>query len=654
MPSFQQLQNPIYKNTSNIPRPQIDRFLHDPRDSAGSALARALKVGGGVIGKKVKEKKASQQAYEDEMRMSRAQLGLKDMNSRASKGGLSLLMDDFEPDAYDMKKGELAGTEAAGKLRDLYMEQGVHENADPAGFNTWLHQNAADGLAAAKAKGKSYELAYMKALGKSVEVMAKTYAGHTEKVIQRDSQRMAKERLKTAREADRYVTQQHELGNWMKGFLHTESAGNFNAWFGNAGNKEDLGQLDLGEILKRQARPGNDAAGLIQIVPSTLKHVMKKYGYTNDMKFTPQLQMEMGLLLMKEKGLDKWLRNEIPDGVMANRLASVWAGLKTSSGKGVYDGDGVNKGHQGHEVTVRQLAELRGLMKANPQLSAWIQKKEPKAGETAKILGPTNSNVPSGVEVGKVLEDVEGTGVDHKQLRDQYSDVIIDDIESGKVDLADVDDEIKQSKLNAEQAERVRTAAAMKEAQVTYEAKQQEREDVKSIDTLIRTGEGLNEVRKVAPKLAQRIMTLKTGLGDTNIDLKAQQENSAAYKKSANYRDPDFTENTIKEYLTGNIDDVTYKSVMKEYEAEQKALVYTSIPAFSDTLDGLEGTLPPNVKGLFRRQVSMVIADMTKGDETPDVSTMLDAVDRVAQRLAGIANGDVLKRMSRPEYNIEG
>lgn len=163
-----------------------------------------------------------------------------------------------------------------------------------------------------------------------------------------------------------------QVGTWLQGFLQSESGGNWNAWFGNANNTEDLSRLSLGQILKRQDEPGNDAAGLIQIVPGTLRHVMSKYGYSAETKFTPQVQAEMALLLMREKGLNKWLAGDMSDEKFANNVASVWAGLKQANGRGVYDGDGVNKGTQSHGVTVAQLQEFRGLVQKDDKLRAWL------------------------------------------------------------------------------------------------------------------------------------------------------------------------------------------------------------------------------------------------------------------------------------------
>ena len=654
MPAPQQANQSIYKETANIPRPRIDQYLHDSRDSAGASLARMLRVGGKVLGGKIKDNKQKQEEYENEIRVAHAQIGLGDFNNTQARGGIDLLNGDHDEDVYAAKQGEIAGASYSGELRDKYMNDGIYDSADPGAFRDWLLANSAEKIAESKKRGPSYHASFMRQLGKNAELMSKQFAGHSQDILERSTQTAAKERLRMAREADKYVNQQTALGGWMKGFLQSESAGNWNAWFGNSGNKEDLSQLNLKEILSRQDEPGNDAAGLIQIVPGTLRNVMKKYGYTEDMMFTPQLQTEMALLLMKEKGLDKWLRNEIPDGVMANRLASVWAGLKTSDGKGVYDGDGVNKGHQGHGTTVSQLGELRYLMSQNPELAEWIKKKDPKAGETAKIIGPTGT--PSNVEVGKVLEDVEGSGRDYVQLRDDYTSILEDEIDKGEIGFDDdgIEAEIKAAKLNKIQAQRVRSAASIKKSTAELEALEERKANVGSLDNLIRTGEGLVELRAKAPKVAQRIMELKVGIGDTTVDREAQQQSSLKFLEDANYGDPDFRESAIKAYLAGQIDEYTYKLASQQLDIETAASKITSIPAVSQTLNTLEGQLPTNVKSLFKSQVSLILSELSEGEEKPKVSEVLQAIDGVAQRLSVTAGDDAASRMNRPEYNIKG
>ena len=187
MPAPQQSQSPIYKATSNIPRPEIDRFLHDPRDSAGYRLARALDVGIQKVGKKFQENKAERENYEDQVNTAHAQLGLAEFNSDQAKGGINLHSGDFEINKFEAKKGNLAGTSAGADLRQLYQEGEVYKLTDPEKFQAWVRENMAEGLADAKSKGQSYYAGYVKALGASVEGLSKEFTGAVQSALANDS-----------------------------------------------------------------------------------------------------------------------------------------------------------------------------------------------------------------------------------------------------------------------------------------------------------------------------------------------------------------------------------------------------------------------------------------------------------------------------------
>lgn len=194
------------------------------------------------------------------------------------------------------------------------------------------------------------------------------------------------------------------LVGWAKGFLDGESRGNFNAWFGNANNKENIQELPLSEILRRQDQPGNDAAGILQIVPGTLRHVMATYGYNPNDKFDAVTQLEMTLILMEEKGLSRWLNNEKSTAAMADDLASVWAAFKTTGGRGVYDGDGVNSAFVGHNNVKQNLEVLRGIIKnqgLEPLISQGITAgslrrflAQNSGGVTVQETPPVYANIP--------------------------------------------------------------------------------------------------------------------------------------------------------------------------------------------------------------------------------------------------------------------
>jgi hypothetical protein len=634
MPAPQQSSVPVYKETSNIPRPNTAYYLHDKRDSAGYQLANLLNVASNKFAERHNANKQQVEQQDEGLKVAHAQLGLENINRATSQGTFDLITGDFDLDSYDMKQGQLSAADYAGSIRDAYMAEEAFNITDPKEFNTWLQGKVGDQIAAAKAKGPSYYNGFVKELGGNVELLTKQYAGKTQEVIANKSADAFKNKLKLSAEADAATTRATEIGGWLKGFLGSESAGNWNAWFGNSGNREDLSQLTIGEIRKRQARPGNDAAGLIQIIPSTLDAMVQKYGYSKDQKFTPQVQTEMALYLMKEKGLDKWLRGEMSDGTFANRVASVWAGLKTSSGKGVYDGDGVNKGTQGHSVTVGQLGQLRYLMDRNPQLKQLMLQKEVKAGDTELVLGGS-----SNTNVSTLLENEAQTGVSNVKGRELYADMLVDTIQSdpsAKLDVDNIEREMDSLKLNKEQRDRVRQAVETRQAsdEVSSQTARQERINTGISATLSDNPEDLKALVQTDPDL-YRAVVQRQATGD------GQWVEDATEEYLTNLRDTPIDGNSSKpisdeafrKYVGGEL---TRDGLQQAVEYEKQVKTYRSViktPAIRTYITSIKRTLPGSATGPFDQLMTATLNDLIDQNDgkRPPVAEIISAIDQMAQ-----------------------
>jgi hypothetical protein len=634
MPAPQQSSVPVYKETSNIPRPNTAYYLHDKRDSAGYQLANLLNVASNKFAERHNANKQQVEQQDEGLKVAHAQLGLENINRATSQGTFDLITGDFDLDSYDMKQGQLSAADYAGSIRDAYMAEEAFNITDPKEFNTWLQGKVGDQIAAAKAKGPSYYNGFVKELGGNVELLTKQYAGKTQEVIANKSADAFKNKLKLSAEADAATTRATEIGGWLKGFLGSESAGNWNAWFGNSGNREDLSQLTIGEIRKRQARPGNDAAGLIQIIPSTLDAMVQKYGYSKDQKFTPQVQTEMALYLMKEKGLDKWLRGEMSDGTFANRVASVWAGLKTSSGKGVYDGDGVNKGTQGHSVTVGQLGQLRYLMDRNPQLKQLMLQKEVKAGDTELVLGGS-----SNTNVSTLLENEAQTGVSNVKGRELYADMLVETIQSdpsAKLDVDNIEREMDSLKLNKEQRDRVRQAVETRQAsdEVSSQTARQERINTGISATLSDNPEDLKALVQTDPDL-YRAVVQRQATGD------GQWVEDATEEYLTNLRDAPIDGNSSKpisaeafrKYVGGEL---TRDGLQQAVEYEKQVKTYRSViktPAIRTYITSIKRTLPGSATGPFDQLMTATLNDLIDQNDgkRPPVAEIISAIDQMAQ-----------------------
>jgi len=157
----------------------------------------------------------------------------------------------------------------------------------------------------------------------------------------------------------------------------------YDSWFGRGTSRGPVSppksptQMTVNEVLEWQnthnpAGPETTAIGAYQIVDQpnarTLSGLVKRMGLTGDELFTPQLQDEMALNLLKGRGLDKFLSGDLDADSFANKVAREWASLPVLKedrrrgrtikiGQSYYSGDGINKAFRGK----KQLEEYQEL-----------------------------------------------------------------------------------------------------------------------------------------------------------------------------------------------------------------------------------------------------------------------------------------------------
>ena len=136
-----------------------------------------------------------------------------------------------------------------------------------------------------------------------------------------------------------------------------------------------LTDMTIGEIMDRAAKPSDNAqkrkadglifaAGRYQIIPETLKSLVKAGIASRDEKFSPEVQDRLGMELIKQTGALK-LSSEGKYDDAQNALAKVWAGIPLATdtmnkatgqmmkaGQSYYAGPG-NKAHAGSGKDVR-------------------------------------------------------------------------------------------------------------------------------------------------------------------------------------------------------------------------------------------------------------------------------------------------------------
>ncbi|EPX79960.1 lysozyme family protein [Litoreibacter arenae] len=104
-------------------------------------------------------------------------------------------------------------------------------------------------------------------------------------------------------------------------------------------------QMTLGQILAWIKRtPGQPhAIGRYQFIPSTLRVLIGRAGLSGKTRFSPQVQDRLADLLLADAGLAQFEAGRMSRKRFMNRLARIWAGLPTSSGKSYYDGYAGNR-----------------------------------------------------------------------------------------------------------------------------------------------------------------------------------------------------------------------------------------------------------------------------------------------------------------------
>lgn len=99
-------------------------------------------------------------------------------------------------------------------------------------------------------------------------------------------------------------------------------------------------QMTLAEILRWiDDTPGQQhAIGRYQIIPSTLRSIMRQSGISPDARFSREVQDAMADVLLLDAGYDRFTCGRLDRHAFMENLARIWAGLPTASGMSAYHG----------------------------------------------------------------------------------------------------------------------------------------------------------------------------------------------------------------------------------------------------------------------------------------------------------------------------
>lgn len=132
-----------------------------------------------------------------------------------------------------------------------------------------------------------------------------------------------------------------------------ESKNNYNAYFGNPGNKSvRFTDMSIAEVLAWQTefvRKGNfsSAVGRYQIIDTTLSGLVKRLGIDQGQKFNQTTQDTLAIALLERRGAEDYINNDLTREQFAANLAKEWAALPRIIGSNpsdsYYASDGINK-----------------------------------------------------------------------------------------------------------------------------------------------------------------------------------------------------------------------------------------------------------------------------------------------------------------------
>ena len=152
-----------------------------------------------------------------------------------------------------------------------------------------------------------------------------------------------------------------------------ESKGNYNAYFGNAGNTSiRFTEMSVGEVMQWQAEfvaagHPSSAVGRYQIISTTLKSLVQQLDIDTNQPFNEAMQDRMAVALLERRGATEYVNNQIDERQFAAELAKEWAALPRVVGdrpeQSYYAGDGLNKALVGVDEILRAVNAVSAKMK---------------------------------------------------------------------------------------------------------------------------------------------------------------------------------------------------------------------------------------------------------------------------------------------------
>jgi muramidase (phage lysozyme) len=582
-----------------------------------------------------------------------AQMGAERDRVRLAKGTsvFGLLRDNESSiDAYQYNRARREADLMAGQLRDAYAKAGLFENDDPKAFQAFVQQQQQEIFKTLEGADPSYFTGYIERIGGVFEEMATAHAGNLDGFVAHKNKRALESRVGSRVAVDLAVNKERgAFGAFMSELMGPESGNNYNAYFGNAGNTQirftDMTIQEVMDWQRRQVGMGKESAavGKYQFVSGTFRDVVREMGLDPNTKFSPATQDAMAFhRLIKTRGLMDYFEGKQSLDETVNAMADEWAALKRTDGRGAHDGVGSN----------------RASLSASRTRAALIAFKEAYLRDPAKVVKADKGKITL-PEVTSSIVDTDSAesefGVTGSEERAVVADSIIKEMERDPsiAQRDDLDDVMSGYKLPAADRDRVVAARDRLRKETDQkgqmEASKKTAAVLKSANDFLMTGDeaALQTIRSESPDLYERLLDFETTAPDP------ETLDNEGFLKGVDYSSPRVSADTLKAYVSGEIDRSTYKRVMGQVATITAAKPIVELPAVSEMVTKVKGTIPSSSdQKLFDAQLAISIEDLLEasGGKRPPLSEIQAAIQQVQQTILSLREQDAQTRLSRPEY----
>ncbi len=645
MPAIQQSSVPVYKETSNIPNPNTAYFQHDARDTPGAALGRLLGVSVDALQKQKQADDKGPSQMEQEQLGALASLGAEKDRLKLAGGQsmFGILKDpDSSMDSYEVNRGRRDADLYAGKLRDEYAASGLADNDDPKAFAAFVQARQQELFETTlKDADPSYYHGFLTTVAPSFTDMAKAHAGNLDTFITAKNKLAMETRIEAKVGIDMSTAKETSaFGQFMNEIIGVESGGNYNAFHSNGNNSRvRFTDMTVQEVLDwqkngewRRMGAGSSAVGKYQFIEGTLRDVVRASGIDPNTKFTPAVQDKLIMhRLFTTRKMKDYLEGKISDEEMVDKhLAAEFAGLKKTDGRGVYDGDGLNKASLSARRTIAALQQFKAAYMRDP---ASVVKKS----EDGKLIigGPGTS------EVGAEIENSEKEfGLPQPVVRKAAVGAIIKQLEADpnaaeRDDLEDIMSNAKLSMPERQEVIRVRDRLRSENETKALIAERERTDQITSAaDKFVRTNdqEALQEIRKADPEIYQKLISL-----DANPVAPADFfASTVSFMNSIDFDDAETPVMSMRAYAEGQISKATYTKVMTQYNTIQSAKDVLDLPGVEEFVSTLQETLPVGVRKQFKQSLATIAQDLREqnGGARPSVTAIMEEAQKIHGLLA--------------------